>query len=141
MLLFRSSCMCKLCRCTHKLNRCPKDVYVKLVSASAPFTHAWPPEKNRLIIIILQCNTEHENVFFHIHDLSYYPKTCNFTICSIFSHSGHVVWCTASSDTILKLKSIVMIQTKFGFNWSSSFREEYFWKSLPRTTTDAKFRQ
>jgi hypothetical protein len=29
------------------------------VSASAPFTHAWTPEKNHLILIILQCNTEH----------------------------------------------------------------------------------
>ena len=25
----------------------------KFVSASAPFTHAWTPEKNRLILIIL----------------------------------------------------------------------------------------
>jgi hypothetical protein len=28
------------------------------------------------------------------------PKTCNFTVCSIFSNSGHVGWCTASPDTI-----------------------------------------
>jgi hypothetical protein len=41
------------------------------------------------------------------------PKTCNFTICSIFSNSGHVGWCTASPDTILKLDTLVMIQTKF----------------------------
>jgi hypothetical protein len=47
--------------------------------------------------------------------LYYYPKTCNFTICSIFSKSSHVDWCTASPDTILKLDTIVMIQTKFGF--------------------------
>ena len=73
--------------------------------------------------------------------MSYYPKTCNFTICSIFSHSGHVVWCTASSDTILKLDTLVMVQTKFGFNWSSSFRGEYFWKSLRRTTDDDDGRQ
>jgi hypothetical protein len=26
------------------------DVYVKFVSASAQFTHAWTPEKNRLIL-------------------------------------------------------------------------------------------
>jgi hypothetical protein len=31
-----------------------------------------------------------------------------------------------------------MIQTKFGFHWSSTFRGEDFWKSL-RRTTDAKF--
>ena len=63
------------------------------------------------------------------------PKTCNFTICSIFSNSGHVGWCTASPDTILKLDTLVMIQTKFGFHWSSTFRGEDFWKSLRRTTT------
>jgi hypothetical protein len=54
------------------------------------------------------------------------PKTCNFTICFIFSNSGHVGWCTASSDTILKLYTLVMIQTKFGFHWSSIFRGEDF---------------
>jgi hypothetical protein len=51
-----------------------------------------------------------------------------------FSNSGHVGWCTASPDTILKLDTLVMIQTKFGFNWSGSFRGEDFWKSLRRTT-------
>jgi hypothetical protein len=30
--------MCKWYRCTHKLNTCPKGIYVKFVSASAPFT-------------------------------------------------------------------------------------------------------
>ena len=54
------------------------------------------------------------------------PKTCNFTICSIFSNSGHVGWCTVSPDTILKLDTLVMIQTKFGFHWSSTFRGEDF---------------
>ena len=69
------------------------------------------------------------------------PKTCNFTICSIFSNSGHVGWCTASPDTILKLDTLVMIQTKFGFHWSSTFRGEDFWKSLRRTTNDDDGRQ
>ena len=64
------------------------------------------------------------------------PKTCNFTICSIFSNSGHVGWCTSSPDTILKLDTLVMIQTKFGFHCSSTFRGEDFWKSLRRTTDD-----
>jgi hypothetical protein len=49
-----------------------------------------------------------------------------FTICSIFSNSGHVGWCTASPDTILELDTLVMIQTKFGFHWSSTFRGEDF---------------
>ena len=73
--------------------------------------------------------------------MSYYPKTCNFTIHSIFSNSSHVGWCTASSDIILKLDTLVMIQTKFGFNWSSSFRGEDFWKSLLRITDDDDGRQ
>jgi hypothetical protein len=38
----------------------------------------------------------------------------------------NVGWCTASPDTILKLDTLVMIQTKFDFNWSSSFRGEDF---------------
>ena len=69
------------------------------------------------------------------------PKTCNFTICSIFCNSGHVGWCTASPDTILKLDTLVMIQTKFGFDWSSTFRGEDFWKSLRRMTNDDDGRQ
>ena len=48
---------------------------------------------------------------------------------SIFSNSGHVGWCMASTDTILKLDTLVMIQTKFGFHWSSTFRGEDFFKS------------
>jgi hypothetical protein len=65
-----------------------------------------------------------------------WPKTCNFTICSILSNSGHVGWCTTSPDTILKLDTLVMIQTKFGFHWSYTFRGEDFWESLRRTTDD-----
>ena len=53
-------------------------------------------------------------------------KTCNFTICSFFSNSSHVGWCTVSPDTILKLDTLVMIQTKFGFHSSSTFRGEDF---------------
>jgi hypothetical protein len=34
-----------------------------------------------------------------------------------------------------------MIQTKFGFHWSSTFRGEDFWKSLRRTTDDDDGRQ
>ena len=75
--LYISSCMCTRCRCTHKLymhvytvpmhsQTLHKRVYVKFVSASAPCTHAWTPEKNRLILIILQCNTEHKNIFLHV---------------------------------------------------------------------------
>jgi hypothetical protein len=58
-----------------------------------------------------------------------------------FYHMFYFVdWCTASPDTILKLDTLVMIQTNFGFHWSSTFRGEDFWKSL-RRTTDAKWWQ
>ena len=36
----------------------------------------------------------------------------------------------ASPDTILKLDTLVMIQTKFGFNWSNSFTGDDFLKGL-----------
>jgi len=50
-------------------------------------------------------------------------------------------WYTASPDTILKLDTLVMIQTKFGFHWSSTFRGEDFLKQLRRTTDDDDGRQ
>jgi hypothetical protein len=56
--------MCKWCRCTHKLNKRPKGIYLKFLSASATFTHAWTPEKNRLILIILKFNIVDKNVLF-----------------------------------------------------------------------------
>jgi hypothetical protein len=46
-----SSCTCKRWRCIHKLYECPNYLYVKFVGALAPFTHAWTPEKTRLILI------------------------------------------------------------------------------------------
>ena len=48
---------------SHTLNKRP---FIQFMSASAPCTHAWTPEKNHLILIILQCNTEHKNIFLHI---------------------------------------------------------------------------
>ena len=55
--------------------------------------------------------------------------------CSIFSNSGHVGWCTASPDTIyIETRHPSDDSDKFGFNWSSSFRGEHFWKSLRRRT-------
>jgi hypothetical protein len=41
----------------------------------------------------------------------------------------------------LELDTLVMIQTQFGFHWSSTFRGEDFWKSLRRTTDDDDGRQ
>ena len=74
-----------------------------------------------VLIIFIPCQ-----IFDIINLFELLPKTCNFTICSIFSNSGHVGWSTASPDKILKLDTLVMIQTKFGFHWSSTFRGEDF---------------
>jgi hypothetical protein len=59
---------------------------------------------------------------------------CNFEVnliahlgvIALFSSNLYVGWCTASPDTILKLDTLVMIQTKFGFHWSCTFRGEDF---------------
>jgi hypothetical protein len=74
--------------CTHKLNKCLKDVYVKFVSASAPFTHAWTPEKKSLILIILQCNTEHTNIFLHIPGL----KSQKLKFCVVDDFGTLTTW-------------------------------------------------
>ena len=58
--------MCTRCRCTHTLYINGLRTFIQFMSGSAPCTHAWTPEKNRIIIIILQCNAEHNNVFLHI---------------------------------------------------------------------------
>ena len=64
-------------------------------------------------------------IYFKIAGRSFLPQFyLNFTIRSVFSNSSHVGWCMASPDTISKLDTLVMIQTKFGFNWSSTFRGE-----------------
>jgi hypothetical protein len=56
-----------------------KDVYVKFVSVSTPCTHAWTPENSRLIVIILQCNADHKNVFLHIQDVNNISR--KFNLC------------------------------------------------------------
>jgi hypothetical protein len=50
---FQSSCMCKRFRCNHKLNKYPKDVYAKFVSASTPFTQAFF-NVNRFPLLIIK---------------------------------------------------------------------------------------
>ena len=62
--------------------------------------------------------------------MSYYPKTCNFTICSIYRHGGHDGWSSGSSDISFKGNPLRMIQANFGLNWPIGFRDEYFWFKL-----------
>ena len=49
-----------------------------------------------------------------------------FEEISIFSHGGHLGYRTALTDTILKGDRPRIISAKFGWDWLSSFRGEYF---------------
>jgi hypothetical protein len=50
---------------------------------------------------------------------------------SIFSNGGHLGYRTALTDTILKGDHLRIISAKFGWNWLSSFREDFFLISSP----------
>ena len=49
-----------------------------------------------------------------------------FPIGSMFANGGHLGWRVGSSDTILKVDHLRTIPSKFGPNWSSSFRGKDF---------------
>ena len=89
-----------------------KDVYVKFVSASTPCTHAWTPEKNCLIKIILQCNTEHKNVFLHIPVLKITQIKIPRNVVDVFDTL--TTWHHMKTSS-LKRKD----QTSFGFVYAS----------------------
>ena len=74
-----------------------------------------------MLIIFTPCQI---SVFIKF--LSYYPKTCNFTICSIYRHGGHDGWSAGSLDLSFKGNPLRMIQAKFGLNWPGGFRGEDF---------------
>jgi hypothetical protein len=87
-------------------------VYVKFVSASTPCTHAWTPEKNRLIIIILQCNTEHKSIFLHIPGLKITQIKIPRNVVDVF---GILTTWRHMKTSSLKRKD----QTSFGFVYAS----------------------
>jgi hypothetical protein len=85
----------------------------KIVSGDAMHQPTWPLllkiehmvklqvfGNNSVLIIFTPCQ-----IFDIINVFELLPKTCNFTICSIFSNSSHVGWCMASPDTVLKLET------------------------------------
>ena len=45
---------------------------------------------------------------------------------SIFSHGGHLGYRTALTDTIIKGDHTRIFSAKFGWEWPSSFREDFF---------------
>ena len=49
----------------------------------------------------------------------------------IFSNGGHLGYRTALTDTILKGDHLRIISAKFGWDWLSSFREDFFKISSP----------
>jgi hypothetical protein len=54
-----------------------------------------------------------------------------FEEISIFSHGGYLGYRTALTDTILKGEHPRIISEKFGRDWLSSFREDFFLISSP----------
>ena len=53
-------------------------------------------------------------------------KTTVWPLCSIFSNSGHVFQWIKNTHKSSMQDTLRNIYTKFGFNWSSSFRGEEF---------------
>ena len=60
-----------------------------------------------------------------INGFSVITKNCNFTPV-LFRHGGHDGWSAGSSDITFKGNPLRMIQAKFGLNWPSGFREDFF---------------
>ena len=54
-----------------------------------------------------------------------------FEEISIFSNGGHLGYRTALMDTILEGDHPRIISAKFGWDWLSSFREDFFLISTP----------
>jgi hypothetical protein len=103
-------------------NQMTSDPYVKFVSASTSCTHAWTPEKNRLIIIILQCNTEHKNLFLHIPDLKITQIKIPRNFVDVF---GTLITWRHMKTSSLKRKD----QTSFGFVYASALLGKPEWSS------------
>ena len=53
----------------------------------------------------------------------------NYSKCFDFIHGGHLVWLAWSTDTFLKLHTLMMIVAKFDLIWPSSFRGKDFCNS------------
>ena len=103
--------MCKRCRCTHKLNKYSNDIDVKLVSSSASVTHAWNPEKDNLILIILQCNARHKKCILA------YPWFKNGTNLNSAKYFGTLTTWRHMKTSSLKRKD----QTAFDLVYTSIF--------------------
>jgi hypothetical protein len=58
-------------------------------------------------------------------------KSSLLKLLSMFSNGGHLGYRTALTDTILKGDHLRIISAKFGWDWLSSFREEFFLISSP----------
>ena len=68
--------------------------------------------------------------WFYLRFLSYYPKTCNFTICSIYRHGGHDGWSAGSSDITFKGNPPKDDARQVWFILAQWFQRRRFLKSL-----------
>jgi hypothetical protein len=105
-----SSCICKRCRCSHKLYINVLRTFIQFVSASAPFTHAWTPEKKRLILyymVIMPCNIKkYTAVWPSRMTLTYWTLSILFLWCS---------WQVFSYLALLYKKKIVSLRSPLSY--------------------------
>ena len=73
--------------------------------------------------------------------MSYYQKPAILPYVLFLVTAAMLVGARHHRTQFWNIDTLVMIQTKFGFHWSSTFRGEDFWKSLIRTTDDDDGRQ
>ena len=85
------------------------------------FTSKW---QGRWILLCLSF-FPHVRFLFLLTVFELLPKNYNFTRV-LFRHGGHDGWSAGSSDTTFKGNPLRMIQAKFGLNWPSGFREDFF---------------
>ena len=74
-----------------------------------------------MLINFIQCQ-----IFYICDGFGVISQKQQFTPYVLFysKQRARLFWSWDLSDTILKLDTLVMIQTKFGLNWPSSFRGE-----------------
>ena len=94
-----------------------------IVSVSAVLYPRWPP----LLKSSSLCLNSSNLGTFWLKIEQFWP----FEEISIFSNGGHLGYRTALTDTILKGDHQRIISAKFGWDWLSSFRGDFFFYFIP----------
>jgi hypothetical protein len=110
----------------------PIGSYVKLSSAvaailvwTALFLARKCPHLN-CISIMMSFLTYITVIFYELWTFAYFDWLCKLEKRGMKLKSGHLGYRTALTDTILKGDHTKIISAKFGWDWLSSFREDFF---------------